>query len=176
MEAKKLHFIGIGGIGMSGIAKIMLDMGYDISGSDLNTSPLTAYLQTKGATVYQGHRAENLAPDRQAVVYSSAVKADNPELAAAKERGLPVYQRAEMLAFLMSLKQSIGVAGAHGKTTTSGMISLMLENAAWTPPSSSAALCPSSTATPKAAKGIIWWRRPTKATVLFCCFIPALRW
>lgn len=127
MEGHKLHFIGIGGIGMSGIAKIMLNMGYEISGSDLNTSVLTQYLISKGAVIFHGHSAENIPEDTQVIVYSSAVKEDNPELARGREMGIPIYQRAEMLAFLMSKKISIGVAGAHGKTTTSGMMGLMME-------------------------------------------------
>lgn len=127
LEGKKLYFIGIGGIGMSGIAKILLTMGYDISGSDIADSPLTAALNAMGGKIYIGHEAANLAPDIEAVIYSSAIKPGNPELDEAKRRGLPIYKRAEALAFLMSLRQSIGVAGAHGKTTTSGMIALMLE-------------------------------------------------
>ncbi|MGI5892438.1 MAG: UDP-N-acetylmuramate--L-alanine ligase [Bacillota bacterium] len=127
LQGKKLHFIGIGGIGMSGIAKIMLDMGYSISGSDICTSNLIDALRAMGSTIYVGHHDDNIAPDIDAVVYSSAIKKDNPEIIAAQQRGLPIYKRAEILAFLMSLRESIGVAGAHGKTTTSGMISLMLE-------------------------------------------------
>jgi UDP-N-acetylmuramate--alanine ligase len=127
LEGKKLYFIGVGGIGMSGIAKILLTMGYDISGSDIADSALTAALSDMGGKIYIGHQAANLGPDIEAVIYSSAIKPGNPELDEAKRRGLPVYKRAEALAFLMSLRQSIGVAGAHGKTTTSGMIALMLE-------------------------------------------------
>lgn len=127
MKAHKLHFIGIGGIGMSGIAKIMLNLGYKISGSDLNSSALTQHLESRGAIIFQGHDAANIPGDTEAIVYSSAIKEDNPELAYGRQMGLPIYKRAEMLAFLMTLKTSIGVAGAHGKTTTSGMIGLMLE-------------------------------------------------
>lgn len=115
MTGRKLHFIGIGGIGMSGIAKIMLNMGYNISGSDLNSSALTQYLQSKGAEIFTGHNKENISPDIDAIVYSSAIKEDNPELACGREMGIPIYKRAEMLAFLMSLKESIGVAGATAK-------------------------------------------------------------
>ena len=127
MEHRKLHFIGIGGIGMSGIARIMLDMGYQISGSDMVDSALVAELRKKGAVIHINHNEDNLPLDSEAVVYSSAVKDDNPEMVAAQKRNIPIYKRAEMLAFLMAKRISVGVAGAHGKTTTSAMISLMLE-------------------------------------------------
>lgn len=130
---QNLHFIGIGGIGMSAIAKIMLHQGFAISGSDISESRLTSELEAAGATIYYGHQAENLPANCEAVVYSSAVKDDNVEMLAAKRRGLPIYKRAEMLAYLMSTKISIGVAGAHGKTTTSAMIATMLERAGQDP-------------------------------------------
>ncbi|MBR2783925.1 MAG: UDP-N-acetylmuramate--L-alanine ligase [Firmicutes bacterium] len=125
MEAK-LHFIGIGGIGMSAIAKIMLHQGFKISGSDVVPGRLIDELIAAGAQVSFGHRAENIPDDCEAVVYSSAVKEDNPEMIEARRRGLKVYRRAEMLAYLMSTRRGIGVAGAHGKTTTSAMIATML--------------------------------------------------
>ena len=124
---QNLHFIGVGGIGMSAIAKIMLGMGYTISGSDVKSGSLTEALDEQGATIFYGHAAENIPADCQVVVYSSAVKEDNLEMIEARRRGLVIYRRAEMLAFLMGTRQSIGVAGAHGKTTTSGMIATMLE-------------------------------------------------
>ncbi|MGI6361974.1 MAG: UDP-N-acetylmuramate--L-alanine ligase [Bacillota bacterium] len=127
LEGKNLYFIGIGGIGMSAIAKIMLGMGYRISGSDVKTSNLTNALSDLGAEIDIGHNAAHITEDVDVVIYSSAIKEDNPEMMAAKSKNLPIYKRAEMLAFLMSIQESIGVAGAHGKTTTSGMISLMLE-------------------------------------------------
>lgn len=126
MESK-LHFIGIGGIGMSAIAKIMLHQGFTISGSDVVPGRLIDELIANGARVSFGHRAENIPADCEAVVYSSAVKEDNPEMREARRRGLKVYRRAEMLAYLMSTRRGIGVAGAHGKTTTSAMIATMLE-------------------------------------------------
>ncbi|MDO4580971.1 MAG: UDP-N-acetylmuramate--L-alanine ligase [Bacillota bacterium] len=126
---KHLHFIGIGGIGMSAIAKIMLGMGFKISGSDLKEAPLTIDLAADGAHIYYSHAAANIGDDVEAVVYSSAVKESNPEMREARRRGLKVYKRAEMLSYLMSTRVSIGVAGAHGKTTTSGMIATMLEYA-----------------------------------------------
>ena len=126
MEAK-LHFIGIGGIGMSAIAKIMLHQGFIISGSDVVPGRLIDELIEAGAEVCFGHRPENIPADCEAVVYSSAVKEDNAEMIEARRRGLKIYRRAEMLAYLMSTRRGIGVAGAHGKTTTSAMIATMLE-------------------------------------------------
>ncbi|MCR4963539.1 MAG: UDP-N-acetylmuramate--L-alanine ligase [Firmicutes bacterium] len=124
---QNLHFIGVGGIGMSAIAMIMLGMGFSVSGSDVKAGRTTQALLEQGADVRIGHDAANIPDNAQAVVYSSAVKDDNVELIEAKRRGLPVYKRAEMLAYLMSTKISVGVAGAHGKTTTSGMIGTMLQ-------------------------------------------------
>ncbi|MCU0412586.1 MAG: UDP-N-acetylmuramate--L-alanine ligase, partial [Bacteroidetes bacterium] len=123
---KKLHFIGIGGIGMSGIAEILLDQGFRVSGSDRALSEVTERLQQLGAQVFEGHRAENIGTDVDTVVYSSAVAPDNPELVEALQRKIPVVRRAEMLAEVMRLKYGIGIAGTLGKTTTTSMISLVL--------------------------------------------------
>lgn len=123
---KKLHFVGIGGIGMSGIAEILLDQGFRVSGSDKALSDVTERLQSLGATVYEGHRAENVADDVDTVVYSSAVAGENPEVREAVRRKIPVVRRAEMLAEVMRLKYGIGIAGTHGKTTTTSMTSLVL--------------------------------------------------
>jgi len=123
---KKLHFIGIGGIGMSGIAEILLDQGFRVSGSDRALSEVTERLKQLGAQVFEGHRAENVGADVDTVVYSSAVAPDNPELVEALQRKIPVVRRAEMLAEVMRLKYGIGIAGTHGKTTTTSMISLVL--------------------------------------------------
>ncbi|MCL1816138.1 MAG: Mur ligase domain-containing protein [Clostridiales bacterium] len=123
---KNLHFIGIGGIGMSAIAKIMISQGFHISGSDLQESHLCRSLSEQGAKITYGHAQENLPQDTQAVVYSSAVSEDNVEIKEAYQRGLPVYKRAEMLAYLISCKHAIGVAGSHCKTTGSGMIATLL--------------------------------------------------
>src|SRR5436305_11737839 len=114
-KPQPLHFIGIGGIGMSGIAEVLLDLGYKISGSDLKLSPTTERLVRLGATVHEGHAAENLGQVR-AVVVSSAVDAANPEVMEARRRGLPVIPRGELLAELMRLKFGIAIAGSHGKT------------------------------------------------------------
>ncbi|MCX7983800.1 MAG: UDP-N-acetylmuramate--L-alanine ligase [Bacteroidetes bacterium] len=123
---KKLHFVGIGGIGMSGIAEILLDQGFKISGSDRVLSEVTERLQSLGAEVFEGHRAENVGPDVDTVVYSSAVSLDNPEILEAQRRKIPVVRRAEMLAEVMRLKYGIGIAGTHGKTTTTSMVGLIL--------------------------------------------------
>lgn len=124
-RAQRLHFIGIGGIGMSGIAEVLLTLKYDVRGSDLKMSSVTARLQKLGATIYSGHDAQNVG-DAHVVVTSSAVKADNPEVVEARARGIPVIRRAEMLAELMRLKYGIAVAGTHGKTTTTSLIATVL--------------------------------------------------
>jgi UDP-N-acetylmuramate--alanine ligase len=123
-----LHFVGIGGIGMSGIAEVLHNLGYRVQGSDLAESGNTRRLAALGIAVTIGHRAENLG-EAEVVVISSAVKSDNPEIVAARARRLPVVRRAEMLAELMRLKWSIAIAGTHGKTTTTSMIGALLETA-----------------------------------------------
>ncbi len=123
--AQRVHFIGIGGIGMSGIAEILLTMGYAVSGSDLRRSATTDRLEKMGAAIYEGHAAGN-ASASDVVVTSSAVAKDNPEVVEARSRKIPVIQRAEMLAELMRLKYGIAVAGMHGKTTTTSMIAAVL--------------------------------------------------
>jgi len=123
--SQRVHFIGIGGIGMSGIAEILLTMGYSVSGSDLRRSPATDRLAALGAIVYEGHAAANAAAT-DVVVASSAVNSLNPEVVEARARKIPVIQRAEMLAELMRLKYGIAVAGMHGKTTTTSMIAAVL--------------------------------------------------
>ncbi|MFA6025510.1 MAG: UDP-N-acetylmuramate--L-alanine ligase [Ignavibacteriaceae bacterium] len=122
---KKVHFVGIGGIGMSGIAEILLNQGFEISGSDKSYSEVTKRLQEIGIQVYEGHSPENL-KDADVLVYSSAVSIDNPEVKAAIERKIPVIKRAEMLAECMRMKYGIGIAGTHGKTTTTSMVGLVL--------------------------------------------------
>ncbi|NLP17816.1 MAG: UDP-N-acetylmuramate--L-alanine ligase [Firmicutes bacterium] len=121
-----IHFVGIGGAGMSAIAKVLLEMGYTISGSDIKPSGTTKRLGDMGAVIHIGHRKENLnSPDL--LVVSSAIPGANVEVVTAQELGIPVLQRGEMLAHLMDMKQGIAVAGSHGKTTTTSMISLLLE-------------------------------------------------
>ncbi|MCA0939447.1 UDP-N-acetylmuramate--L-alanine ligase [Salipiger pacificus] len=121
-----IHFVGIGGIGMSGIAEVLLNHGYAVQGSDLKCSKITERLVSLGAVVFEGQRAENL-ENAQVVVISSAIKPGNPELDEARRRGLPVVRRAEMLAELMRLKSNIAVAGTHGKTTTTTMVATLLD-------------------------------------------------
>jgi len=138
---KHIYFVGIGGAGMSGIAEVLLNLGYRVSGSDLKLSETTERLQKRGATVFQGHHEQHVT-DVDVVVTSSAVKTGNPEVIAARSRAIPVIPRAEMLAELMRLKYGIAVAGAHGKTTTTSMISTSWPMLALTPPLLSAAGVP----------------------------------
>jgi UDP-N-acetylmuramate--alanine ligase len=121
-----IHFVGIGGIGMSGIAEVLLNHGYTIQGSDLKTSKITDRLAGMGAKIFEGQRAENL-KGAEVVVISSAIKPGNPELDEARRMGLPVVRRAEMLAELMRLKSNIAVGGTHGKTTTTTMVATLLD-------------------------------------------------
>lgn len=127
-----IHFVGIGGIGMSGIAEVLLNHGYVVQGSDLKTTKITQRLARHGATVFEGQRAENL-EGAEVVVISSAIKRGNPELDEARSRGLPVVRRAEMLAELMRLKSNIAVAGTHGKTTTTTMVAALLDHGQFDP-------------------------------------------
>ena len=122
-----VHFIGIGGISMSGLAEILLEEGFQISGSDSKESPLTDALEKRGAKIYYGQRASNIGDSVQAVVYTAAIHPDNPEFACAKEKGLPMLTRAELLGQIMrNYHTSIAVAGTHGKTTTTSMLSHIL--------------------------------------------------
>ena len=123
---KKLHFVGLGGIGMSGIAEILIDQGFSVTGSDKTPSENTERIASLGAKLRIGHDAKNLDNDVDALVYSSAVSPDNPEIVEAQKRKIPVIRRAEMLAEVMRLKYGIGIAGTHGKTTTTSMVSLVL--------------------------------------------------
>jgi UDP-N-acetylmuramate--alanine ligase len=120
LRPQPIHFIGIGGIGMSSLAEILLDMGYPVSGSDLKLSPITERLASHGARVFGGHTASNV-EGAAIVVYSSAVKQDNPEMVEARSRKLPLIPRGELLAELMRRKFGIAIAGSHGKTTTTAM-------------------------------------------------------
>lgn len=124
-----IHFVGIGGVGMSGIAEVLLNLGYQISGSDLSESETTQRLVQIGAQVMYGHRPENINPKTDVVVISSAVKYANPEVLRARQLQIPVIPRAEMLAELMRLKYGLAVAGTHGKTTTTSLIATVLANA-----------------------------------------------
>jgi len=131
-RAKRIHFIGIGGIGMSGLAELLLNLGYEVSGSDMQRTDITDRLESLGARVAEGHDGANLG-NAEVVVYSSAVKPANAEMVVARERKLEIVGRADLLAELMQLRQGIAVAGAHGKTTTTSMIALVLEAAGLDP-------------------------------------------
>lgn len=124
-KVKHIHFVGVGGSGMSGIAEVLAHLGYTVSGSDLAASATTRRLEGEGVRVMIGHAAENIA-GAQAVVVSTAVKGDNPEVVAARERKIPVVPRAQMLAELMRLKRGIAIAGTHGKTTTTSLVTSIL--------------------------------------------------
>jgi UDP-N-acetylmuramate--alanine ligase len=130
--ARRVHFVGIGGSGMCGIAEVLLNLNYGVSGSDLRLSPVTERLQRLGARISEGHDAANVG-DAEAVVVSSAVRADNPELVEARRRQIPVIPRGEMLAELMRLKYGVAVAGSHGKTTTTSMVAALLAAAGLDP-------------------------------------------
>ncbi len=132
LDVGPIHFVGIGGIGMSGIAEVLLSHGYVVQGSDLKETPITKRLQGMGALIYTGQRAENI-DEAEVIVISSAIKPGNPELDAARARGLPIVRRAEMLAELMRLKSNIAVAGTHGKTTTTTMVAALLDGGNFNP-------------------------------------------
>ncbi|MGA8768099.1 MAG: Mur ligase domain-containing protein, partial [Candidatus Acidiferrales bacterium] len=129
---QRIHLVGIGGSGMSGIAEVLLSSGYAVSGSDLKATPVTGRLRNLGATIHEGHQAENV-HGAHVVVVSSAVPPDNVEIAEAHRLKIPVIPRAEMLAELMRLKYGIAVAGAHGKTTTTSMVASVLAAAGLDP-------------------------------------------
>src|SRR3984957_17381764 len=131
-KPQRVHFVGIGGIGMSGLAGVLLELGYEVSGSDLKTSPATDVLASRGAAIFEGHAAENLL-GAKAVVVSSAVRANNPELVEARRLAIPVIPRGELLAELMRQKYGIAIAGSHGKTTTTSMTAVILNHAGLDP-------------------------------------------
>ena len=128
-DYKNIHCVGIGGIGLSAIAEILLARGYNVSGSDMKESDITDRLKEQGASVYIGHRCKN-ADNADLIIYSAAIAEDNPEIIRARERGVKLASRAEVLGLLMDeYENSIAISGTHGKTTTTSMISLILEEA-----------------------------------------------
>src|ERR1700726_307683 len=131
-EIGPIHFVGIGGIGMSGIAEVLCNLGYTVQGSDASDSGNVARLREKGVKVSVGHKAENI-DGADVVVVSTAIKRDNPELVAARAKRIPVVRRAEMLAELMRLKSCIAIAGTHGKTTTTSLVATLLDAGALDP-------------------------------------------
>ena len=131
-KIQQIHFVGIGGIGMSGIAEVLLNLGYRVSGSDLKRSPGTDRLEGLGGKIFEGHAAGNI-EGAHVIVTSTAVRADNVEVIEAAKRQIPVIPRAEMLAELMRLKYGIAIAGSHGKTTTTSMVATVLDRAGFDP-------------------------------------------
>ena len=132
-KVKKVHFVGIGGIGMSGIAELLINLGFEVTGSDMKTTDITKNLQKHGAVIHEGHKPGNV-NDSDVLVYSSAVQADNPELKKAKKKLIPIIRRAEMLGELLKLKQtSVAISGTHGKTTTTSMMGSVLTEAGMDP-------------------------------------------
>lgn len=129
-RVKAIHFIGIGGAGMSGIAEVLLNEGYQISGSDLAANPVTERLAEKGATIFIGHEAQNI-ERASVVVVSTAINEQNPEIQAAREKRIPIVRRAEMLAELMRFRHGIAVAGTHGKTTTTALVTQIYSERDW---------------------------------------------
>jgi len=133
LDKKNIHFVGVGGIGMSGVARILLKMGYNVSGSDLTVNNLTRDLESLGGKVFEGHRTGNLSRGADLLVYSSSISKDNPEVMAARRRKVRIAHRAEVLGALFNLKKGIAVTGMHGKTTTTSLVSVMLEKAGLDP-------------------------------------------
>src|SRR5258705_310619 len=131
-KTRRIHFVGIGGIGMSGIAEVLINLGYEVTGSDLEEGATVQRLRTLGGRVTRGHKAENVG-DADVVVLSSAVRPDNPEALEARRRQIPVIPRAEMLAELRRIKYGIAVAGPHGRTTTTSMVAQVLSGAGLDP-------------------------------------------
>src|SRR3979411_939781 len=151
-KVKRIHFVGIGGSGMSGIAEVLLNLGYSVTGSDLSESAVTRHLQARGARISKGHSADNIA-GANAVVISSAVAEDNPEVQAARSKKIPVVPRALMLAELMRLKQGIAIAGTHGKTTTTSLVASVLAEGGLDPTFVIGGKCTSAGANAKLGSG-----------------------
>ena len=163
----RVHFVGIGGVGMSGIAEVLCTLGYQVSGSDNADNAVTRRLASLGATISKGHAAANVL-DADCVVVSSAIKPDNPELLEARSQRIPVVPRAEMLAELMRFKRGIAVAGTHGKTTTTRCSPACWPKAGWIRPSSLAGSCWRPARMRGSATASGWWRKPTRATAVSC--------
>lgn len=166
-----IHFVGIGGIGMSGIAEVLLNLGYQVQGSDTVENANVLRLRGEGALIHIGHRAEQLGA-AEVVVVSTAIKRDNPELLAARQRRLPVVRRAEMLAELMRLKQCVAIAGTHGKTTTTSLVATLLEAGKFDPTVINGGIINAYGTNARLGAGTGWSSRPTKAMALFSSFPP----
>jgi UDP-N-acetylmuramate--alanine ligase len=170
-----IHFVGIGGIGMSGIAELLLNLGYQVSGSDLKASDITENLKRLGGTIFVGHRADHI-KNADVVVTSSAVQGDNPEVLAAEQASIPVIPRAEMLAELMRLKYSVAIAGAHGKTTTTSIVASVLAAGGLDPTVVIGGKLKSIGTNAVLAREISLSPKPMKATVPFSNILLPLRW
>ena len=170
-----IHFIGIGGISMSGLAEVLMEEHFTISGSDSKSSPLTELLAAKGAQIYIGQSADNIRPDYDLVVYTAAIHEDNPEFARAKELGLPMLSRAELLGQIMAnYRSSIAVAGTHGKTTTTGMISALLMKADADPTISIGGMLPLIGGNIRVGKSEIFLTEACEYTNSFLHFLPTI--
>ena len=162
-EIGPIHFVGIGGIGMSGIAEVLINLGYTVQGSDASDNYNLDRLRKKGAKVSVGHTAENV-DGADVVVVSTAIKRDNPELMAARERRIPVVRRAEMLAELMRLKSCVAIAGTHGKTTTTTMVATLLDAGGLDPTVINGGIINAYGSNARLGPATGWWSRPTRAT------------
>ncbi len=157
---RKVHFVGIGGCGMSGLAQMLLNFGAKVSGTDRSASPVTAKLSEIGATVLYEQTAGSIPEGTETVVYSAAIKGDHPELAAARERGCEILKYAQMLGRVMQLKHGIAIAGTHGKSTTTAMTAHVLLSAGKDPSYVVGATCPQLGGVRGRGMGsILWWRR-----------------
>ena len=161
-----IHFVGIGGIGMSGIAELLLNLGYEVSGSDTKASDITERLKRSGGTIHIGHSSEHVSGS-DVVVLSSAINAENPEVTAANRLAIPVIPRAEMLAELMRLKYSVAVAGAHGKTSTTSIVAAVLGEGRLDPTVVIGESSRGSIQTRSSGWEISSWRKRMKATAPF---------
>src|SRR6185437_13446480 len=159
-RTRRIHFVGIGGIGMSGIAEVLANLGYEVSGSDAKTSDVTDRLARLRVRIEHGHAASHVG-NADVVVTSSAIRAGNPEVEEARRRGIPVIPRAEMLAELMRLKYGIAIAGAHGKTTTTSMVAVVLERAGLDPTAVIGGRLSAFAATLGSDAATTWSSRPT---------------
>jgi UDP-N-acetylmuramate--alanine ligase len=172
-KIRRIHFVGIGGIGMSGIAELLLNLGFTVSGSDLKSTSVTERLGRLGARIFAGHLAAH-AEGAEVVVVSSAVPESNPEVQEARRRGIPVIPRAEMLAELMRLKFSVAIAGAHGKTTTTSMIAVMLTEAGLDPTAVIGGRLDAFGSSARLGRGELMVAEADESDQSFLCLLPSI--